>query len=131
MLSSCYPAIVDPCFQRKCFCGFISTSVWKTLPCLFIINWGFFLTNHTLHLKENLDCEVYLYKCCWISVVYTVQSRRTFTEMQSFPAVKAFLFDSGIFLCTSSFPEQSLYLGSGTSKFHFTKGIYLLRWSLQ
>lgn len=58
---------------------------------------GFFLTNHTLNLKENLDCEVYLYKCCWISVVYTVQSRTNFTEMQSFPAVKAFLSDSGTF----------------------------------
>jgi len=60
-----------------------------------------------------------------------IQSRTNFTETQSFTAVKAFLLDSAIFLSTSSFPVQSLCLGTGTSRSHFIKCVYLLRWSLQ
>lgn len=90
-----------------------------------------FWTNQTLNLKEGLVCDVFLYRNCSISAVCTVQSRTNFTEMQFFPAVNAFLFDSAIFLSTSSFPVQSLYLGTETSKSHFIKCIYFLRWSLQ
>lgn len=60
---------------------------------LFLFLW----TNHTLNSKEQLGCEVSLYKYHCISVVCAVQSTTNLTEMQSCPAVKAFLFDIAFF----------------------------------
>lgn len=95
---------------------------------LFLFLW----TNHTLNSKEQLGCEVSLYKYHCISVVCAVQSTTNLTEMQSCPAVKAFLFDIAFFFffwSTISLPMQSLYLGTGTSKLQFIRCLYLFRWT--